>query len=501
MLAGISVAILLVPQALAYARLAGMPPYIGLYAGALPPLAAAFFASSPYLQTGPVATTALMTYGALAAIAAPGSPEYVQLGALLAVVVGVTRLLIGIMKAGNVAFLLSEPVLRGFVTAAALLIITSQVPSLLGVASVVGPGVVQPAMAALADPMHWNPMAMGLAALTLVLVLGGRYLHPLVPGVPLAAIMGIGATLFLGYGGATLGAIPEGLPPFSLRLPWLELPRVVLAGVVIALVGFSEAATIARIYAARERQHWDPDQDFVSQGVANLASAVSGGFPVGGSFGRSSLTHMLGARSRWSGAITGIVVLAFLPFASLLAPIPEAVLAAVVVAAVANLLRFRQIISLWSLSRPQFMLATVTFTLTIVLSPRVDHAVLLGILLAVVVHLWREFNVELESWSVDETLHIRPEGVFWFGSAEALKAAVLDLLGKHPRATDVVIHMERVGRVDLTAAITFQMMVEDARKSGLRVCIEDVHPQTARALGAVLFRDREEPAGRSPGRS
>ena len=217
-------AILLVPQSLAYARLAGMPPYIGLYAAALPPLAAAFFASSPYLQTGPVALTSLLTFGALSTLAPPGSPEYVQLGGLLAVVVGVTRVGIGFFKAGDVAFLMSEPV---------------------GVE--VDGGVLGSAAATLGQAGSWELEAMGLSALTLLLIVGGRRLHPLVPGVPLAAAAGIVATLLLGYPGSVMGEIPARLPPITLDLPWRQLPRIALAGVVIAFVGFAEAASIARI--------------------------------------------------------------------------------------------------------------------------------------------------------------------------------------------------------------------------------------------------------------
>jgi len=488
--AGISVAILLIPQALAYARLAGMPAYIGLYAAALPPLLAAFFASPPYLQTGPVAITSILTYGALSAVAAPGSPEYVQLGALLALVVGVTRVLIGMLKAGNIAFLMSEPVLRGFSTGAALLIIVSQLPSALGVGPG-GTGVVGPAIQAVADPSSWSPAALGLTGVTLLLVLGGRAIHPMVPGVPLAAAAGLVGTTLLGLETTIVGEVPAGLPPLSLDLPWRAVPTVLLGGVVIALVGFAEAASVARIFATRERERWNPDRDFVSQGVANLAAALSSGFPVGGSFSRSSLNHLLGARSPWGGAVTGLAVLAFLPFASVLAPLPTAVLSAIVIAAVLGMVQFGRIVALWPLSRPQFAVATVTFGLTLALAPRIDQAVLLGILFATVVHLWREFQVELTSWVEGETLHIRPEGVLWFGSAEVLRTSILDLVVSHPDVQVVRVHFERLGRIDLTGALALELMIEEARAAGLRVVVKGIHPETARALEAVLDRIRE----------
>lgn len=486
--AGFSVAILLIPQSLAYARLAGMPPHIGLYAAALPPLAAAFFASSPYLQTGPVALTSLLTFGALSTLAPAGSVEYVALGGVLAVVVGLTRAAIGFFEAGDIAFLMSEPVLRGFMLGAAILITASQLPGAVGVAET--EGVMGSAVHALVNPQLWDPGAVALTALTLFLVLIGHRIHPLVPGVPLAAAAGLGTTLLLGYQGSVVGQVPEGLPPLTLDLPWRRLPAVALAGVVIALVGFAEAATIARTYATRERERWDPDRDFLSQGVANLAAAFTGGYPVGGSFSRSSLNHLLGAKTRWSGAVTGLLVLAFLPFAELLAPLPTAVLSAIVLASVVGLFDIRPLINLWQISRLQFAVATVTLTLTVLLSPHIEQAVVLGVLFAIAVHLWREFQVQLEAEADELVLHLHPRGVLWFGSAEVLKAAVLDLVADHPDAVEVKFHMERLGRVDLTGALVLEGLIDDLEDAGLNVTVVDIHPKTARALRGVLARAR-----------
>jgi len=486
--AGVSVAILLVPQALAYAHLAGMPAYVGLYAAALPPLVAAFFASSPYLQTGPVALTALLTFGALSPLAPPGSPEYVALGGLLALIVGVTRLAIGYTRAGNIAFLMSEPVLRGFMFGAALLITASQLPGILGMTD--QSGVMQSAVHALGHPEQWSLLAVGLTALTLLLVLGGRRLHPLIPGVPLAVAAGMAASHFLDYPGPLLGHIPEGFPPITLDLPWRRLPTVMLAGVVIALVGFADVATVARTFATKERQHWDPDRDFVSQGVANITAAFTGGFPLGGSFSRSSLNHMLGAKTPWSGGVTGLLVLAFLPFAGILSSLPTAVLAAIVLATVVGLMEVRPLFNLWRISRPQFAVAALTLVLTVTLSPHVEQAVVLGVLFSVGVHLWREFQVPLEASVDGSVLHIRPRGVLWFGSAEALKAAALDQVADHPEATHVKVHMAGLGRVDLTAALVLEGLIDDLEDAGLKVTVVDVHPQTARALKGILARAR-----------
>jgi sulfate permease, SulP family len=496
-LAGLSVAILVIPQSLAYAGLAGLPPQAGLYAAAFPPIAAAFLASSPYLQTGPVALTALLTFGALSTVATPGSPEYVQLGALLALVVGLTRVLVGALRVGYVAYLMSEPVLRGFAAAAALLIVASQLPGLLGVEPT-GTGVVQPAVRALASPGSWNLVAIALGGGTVALVMLGRRVSPLFPSIPIAVGVGVAVVLLLDLPLAVLGDVPSGFPPLTLDLPWQALPRVTLAGVVIALVGFAEAASVARLYAARERQRWQPDRDFMSQGAANLAAAVTGGFPVGGSFSRTSLNYMLGARSRWSGAITGVTVLLFLPFTALLSPVPIAILSGVVISAVSNLMRPAPMLVLWKLSRPQFLVAGLTFLLTILLSPHVEQAVLLGILAAIGVHLWKEFRLRLDSHMVGDTLEIRPEGVLWFGSAESLHSEVIGLVAEHPEARKVNLRLDHFGRVDLTAAFVLERLIRELRESGMHVRVTGAHPETARALYRVLEHDETEVTPASP---
>lgn len=493
-IAGISVGLILIPQSLAYARVAGLPAVAGLYAAALPPLAAAFLASSPYLQTGPTAVTSLLTFGALAPLAPVGSPEYVAMGLLLALIVGIIRLVLGLFRVGNIVYLMSEPVLRGFTGGAAILIIASQLPGALGVDPRVH-GVISGALAAMMDVTAWNAAAVAVAAGTLGLVLGGRRLHPLVPGVLFATVIGVAVNLGLGLPAPAVGSIPEGVPPLGIRMPWEALPALVVPGIVIALVGFAEVASLARVFAAREREVWSPDRDFVSQGTANLVAAASGGFPVGGSFSRTALNHMLGARTRWSGAVTGLTVLVFLPFTSLLQPLPIAVLSALVITAVTGMIRPGPILALWRLSRPQFFVAAATLVLTLALSPRIDQAVLLGILLSLGIHLWREWRIEIESWTEGDVLQVAPHGVLWFGSVEVLKAQILDLLARHPEARQLVLDLDRLGRIDVTATLVIEALVAEVEDAGLQCELRNIDPGTARALRAARGEEpRTEPA-------
>ena len=488
LVAGASVAVVLMPQSLAYAEVAGMPAHRGLYAAALPPVVAAFLASSPYLQTGPVAITSLLTFGALSTLAPPGSPEYVDLGLLLALVVGVVRVALGLLRAGVVTYLMSQPMLMGFTPAAAVLIVLSQVPSALGVEGSEG-GVVEAAARAAADPSAWNPAALAMCAGVALLVLGGRRVHRLFPGVLVAVVLAILYVLYQGYDGPVVGAIPAGLPPLTFDLPWATLPRLLVPGAVIALVGFAEPAAIARAYATQERSRWSPNREFVSQGAANVAAAFTGGFPVGGSFSRSSLNRIAGARTRWSGAVTGACVLAFLPFAWILSPLPRAVLGAIVILAAANLVRLGPAVGLWGLSKPQWAVAWVTFALTLVLSPHVERAVIVGIALAVAIHLWRELSIEVEAWRQDEAVHLRPRGVLWFATASGVEDAMLRELANHPDAECLVVHVDGLGRVDLTGALALRSLRREAEEAGLAVRVEgDAPGRSAEILARVLSR-------------
>ncbi|MHC4924511.1 MAG: SulP family inorganic anion transporter, partial [Planctomycetota bacterium] len=228
LVAGVSVAAVLVPQGMAYAELAGLPPHHGLYAGTLPLIAMALFASCRHLQIGPVALSSLLVLGALTPLATTESKEYVGLAALLALVVGVLRFCIGLFRVGFVVDLLSRGVIRGFVPAAAIVILSTQLPSVFGVPVSDGT-ILEKAGAALSDPGLWSAEALGMAGMTAVLVFGGRRIHPVFPGVLLAVITGVLWSQFAGYEGRTVERIDGVMfPPISFDLPWHRIPDLLI---------------------------------------------------------------------------------------------------------------------------------------------------------------------------------------------------------------------------------------------------------------------------------
>ena len=377
------------PQSMAYAELAGRPPHLGLFASALPPILAAFFASSPYLQTGPVALTSLLTFGALAGLAEVGTANYVALAALLALLVGVTRLVLGFLRLGVVTYLMRDPVVTGFTSAAAILILASQLPKAFGVVAPEG-GVLWRAGWSLGHPDRWEAAALAIAVVTALLVLAGRrVVHRLFPGAVGAVGGGILGSRLADYGGPVVGDVPTGMPNLSLDLPWGSTGSLLVGGILIALVGYAEPASIARVFADAEGQKWSASREFVSQGVANVVAAFSGSFPVGGSFSRSSLNRLAGARTRWSGLVTGVTVLVFLPFADVLAPLPRATLGGVVIAAVVGLVRPAELVGMIRRSTSDALVAWVTFAATLALAPRVEQGVLVGILLSLAIGVRR----------------------------------------------------------------------------------------------------------------
>ena len=482
--AGASVALILIPQSMAYAELAGLPGRYGLHAASLPLIAAAFFASSPYLQTGPVAIAGLLTLGALSAHAEPFTAEFAGLAGLLAVIVGVARLGIGALKAGWLVYLMSRPMMTGFLTGAAILILASQVPGALGVDAPTG-GVLERAWWSISTPGSWNVGAVGLSLLTIALVEGGRRLHPLAPGVLVAAVVGIAYSIATDYTGPVVGAITGGTPPLALDLPWERLPSLIVPGVVIAIVGFADGAAISRLFASQDRQRWNADREMISQGVACVVAGVTAGLPVGGSLSRTSINRLAGARSRWSGLVTGATVLLFLPFAGVLAALPRAVLSGIVIAAIWSLVRPRELMALWESARPQALVGWGTFALTLLLSPQVDQAVLFGIALSAGVHLWRELGTHVTGRREGDTLHLEPSGVLWFGSAHALEDRLLAQLADEPDVTRVVVRCAGLGRIDVTGAYTLAEIVHHASGAGIRVELVDIPDHAVRVLAAV----------------
>ncbi len=473
--AGISVAFIAIPQGLAYAEIAGMPAHTGLYAIALPAVLAGLTSDSRYLQTGPVAMTSLLTFGALASLgAAAKSEEYVAMAALLALLVGIVRVVLGFVKMGGIADLMSRPIILGFTSAAAILIAGSQSDKAFGVE-----GAPERLLAklffVLSHPGEWNWAAIAMSIATAVLVVGGKRIHAAFPGIMLAVAVGVVIGRLDAYPASVVGEVRSGLPAISIDFVWSAIPSLLVPAIVIAVVGFSEATAVARTFAIQDRERWSANKELISQGVANVASAVSGSFPVGGSFSRSALNHLAGARTRWAGFFTGLTILAFLPFASVVSSLPNAVLGAVVIIAVWNLIRVDRLLKLFQIAKLQGTIGVATFVATLALAPRVDLAVMIAILVAVGVHLYREISrVNVEAEIEADKLVIYPAGVLFFASANRFHDTILTRVADHPDITTVVFDLSKLGRIDYSGTLTLQEIAETLAKADLVVEVRGV---------------------------
>lgn len=396
-IAGVTVALVAIPQALAYAQLAGLPPHMGLYAALLPAVVGALFGSCGPLSTGPVALTALLTGASLIPFAGSGTPEFVTLAILLALLSGLIQLVLGLLRAGWLLNLLSRPVLSGFLNAAALIIAMSQVPAMLGLPAARTSHFLVAFWHTLQNvaAMHVASALFGLGAVTALLLL--KRFAPRLPGVLLvvsAATVLSAATGFAEHGGAVVGAIPLGLPTLSLPdFEWNVAVALVPAAFVIALVSFMEVTSSAKLISARTNLRWNQNQELVGQGLAKLAAAATGTMPVSASLSRSALNFASGARTGLATLVcASAVLLTLLYFTPLLWHLPTAVLAAVILLVVTGLLDFGSLRCAWQASRHDGVAAAATFAATLLFAPNIQNGILTGLLLSLALMLYRDMR-------------------------------------------------------------------------------------------------------------
>lgn len=409
--AGITVALVLIPQALAYAQLASLPAHIGLYAALLPLVVGALLGSCPQLSTGPVALTALLTGASLAPLAIPGSEAFVSLAIMLALLSGLFQIGLGLLRAGGLLNLLSRPVMAGFINAAALLICLSQLPALLGLTM---PGTDQFLVGLWRvlnhiDATHGLSLAFGCGALIALMAL--KRLAPALPGVLIVVALATALSAASGFatrGGAVVGDIPLGLPALVMpRADWQDLLKLLPPAFVIALVSFMEVTSSASLISARLGEPWNRNQELVSQGLAKLAAAFSGAMPVSASFSRSAMNYNAGARTGLSSLITAAgILIALLYLSPLLWHLPKAVLAAAILQIVAGLINFRALADAWRASRDDGLAAAVTFVSTLVFAPNIQTGILTGLTLSLALMLYRDMRPR------SALLGLHPDGTY-----------------------------------------------------------------------------------------
>jgi SulP family sulfate permease len=492
LIAGITVALVLVPQSMAYAQLAGLPPYYGLYASFLPGMIAALFGSSRQLATGPVAVVSLMTASALEPIAGANPELYIAYAVLLAAMVGVFQIGLGLLRLGVMVNFLSHPVVVGFTNAAAIIIGTSQLGKLFGVSVERADHTyitVYNTVIEAFHSTHLETMLMAILALGIMITLK-RFL-PKVPNVLTAVIITTLVSWWIGFeqmGGNVIGTIPAGLP--SLSLPELDfsiLTKLLGTTVAISIIGFMEAISIAKAMAASTRQRLDANQELVGQGLGNIFSSLSQGYAVSGSFSRSAVNFSAGAKTGFSAVVTGTVVgITLLWLTPLLYHLPQATLASVIIMAVVNLVKIEPIKHAWMVERQDAAVAIITFMLTIIWAPHLDKGIAVGVILSLMLFLYRSMapRVAVLSRDPDGSLRdaevrnlqtcrnislIRFDGSLYFANTGYFEDKILERVAMKPDLKFVIIDAEGINSIDATGEEMLSNLIDRLKDAGVEL--------------------------------
>ena len=482
--AGMTVGLMLVPQGVAYAALAGMPLVTGIYASLIPAIVAVLFSSSTRLGVGPTALTSLLIGASLTGLAEPTTARWVELAVWLAILSGLLQLIVGLVRFGWLMSLVTSPVLTGFTQAAALLILLSQLPALLGLRT--------GWHALFSNPSihHFDLTSMGFGLGSLALLVLSKRWKPLFPGA-IVIISGAGLlSWYIGFadkGGDVIGHLPSGFP--SLYVPgwlsWDDFGSLLMPTLVVALVSFLETASSAKVEHQREGTQWNENQDLIAQGLAKISSGFSGGFATSASFSRSAINIFAGARTGWSNIFATLLVLvALLWLTPELYHVPDSVLAAVVVTAVTGLFKPQILLRLWSVSRVEATIAIVTFVLTIATAPRLYWGVLAGVLMNLSHFLYGRMHPRIievgmhpdgslrdrKLWQLPpltpHLLALRMDAELDFASAATLERRITKELQARPELRDVCLFALPINRIDVTGVETFERLHGQLRKSG-----------------------------------
>lgn len=485
MLAGVTIGLMLLPQGVAYAALAGMPLVTGIYAALLPSLVAVLWGASPRLGVGPTALTSLLIGASLAGMAEQGSAQWVTLAAWMAIMAGVMQWLLGALRSGWLVNLVTSPVLNGFTQAAGILIFLSQLPDLVGLRSSWS--------AVLHDPNwhHFDAWALlfGLGSLSGLLIL--KRVAPKLPAAVLViAACGLASAAFgfAAQDGHIVGHLPTGMPSLSIpnSISMNDASRLVLPVLMISLISFLEVASSAQIEHRKAGTRWNEDQDLIAQGMAKVAAGLSGSFAISSSFSRSAVTLHSGAKTGWATVFAiGMILITVLWLTPMLYHVPQAALAAVVVSAVINLIQPRTLQALFRISRVEGMIALTTFALTLATAPRLYWGVLAGILLSLCYFLYQRLHPRIleigehadgslrsrDIWNLPplapHILALRMDAEWDFASASALERYITQALQQRPDIQTLFLDAQPINRIDVTGVESFMRLRQSLQKQGI----------------------------------
>jgi len=509
-IAAVIVTIMLIPQSLAYALLAGLPPVVGLYASMLPLIGYALFGSSSTLAVGPVAVVSLMTAAAVGEVAATGTPEYLGAALALALLSGLFLLLLGILRLGFLASLLSHPVISGFISASGLLIAASQLKHILGIdagghtlldlseslAKGLGSANVPTILIGVAATAFLFWVRSSLKPLLRKLGAGPRLADMAAKTGPVVAVL---ATILVvdlfsldSEGVKVVGAVPSGIPPVSVPPMDLDLWRSLIpSAILISVVGFVESVSVAQTLAAKRRERIDPNRELLGLGAANIAASLGGGYPVTGGFSRSVVNFDAGARTPLAGVLTaGGIALTALFLTPVFHQLPKATLAATIVVAVLSLVDLGALKRAWIYSKSDFAAMATTIVLTLVLG--VEAGIIAGVGLSVLLFLVRSArphmavvgqvpgtqhfrNIKRHSVITSPAvLSVRVDESLYFANSRWLEDRLYDMAVADDKIRHVVLICSAVNEIDASALESLEALIERLSDAGITFHLSEV---------------------------
>ena len=515
LLAAVIVTVMLIPQSLAYAMLAGLPPYVGLYASIAPLLLYALFGSSRVLAVGPVAVVSLMTAAAIDRIAATGTPEYWGAALLLALLSGLMLVAMGLLRLGFIANLLSHPVISGFISASGILIAASQLKHILGV-SAGGDTLFEIGANLVAAVGEANPVTMVIGVSVVAFLFWVRKrLKPLLlqAGMPsrladfltkagpvAAVIVSTLAVALFDLQVKVVGAIPQGLPPLTMPRLDLGLARELLApALLISLIGFVESVSVAQTLAAKRRQRIDPNHELMGLGTANLAAAFTGGYPVTGGFARSVVNFDAGAETPLAGVITAVgIAITAMFLTPLFFFLPQATLAATIIVAVLSLVDLSSMRRTWTYSKADF--AAMAVTILLVFTEGVETGVVAGVTVSIALVLWRTGRPHMaivgqvpgtehfrnilrhRVATCPRVLSVRVDESLYFANARYLEDRIYDMVATRPQIEHVVLMCSAVNMIDASALESLEAISDRLKSAGVTFHLSEVKGPVMDAL-------------------
>ncbi len=512
LIAGLTVAVILLPQSIAFAVIAELPPEMGLYAAVVAGIAGAMWGSSNQNHNGPTNATSLLLLSTLSAVAIPGTPEYIVAAGVLAVMVGVFQLFLGLARLGVLINFVSHSVIVGFATGAGVLIAINQIEPLLGL-NLPSQNILQTSMGIIVAAPGANVPTTAIGLITIVLIFALQKFNPKLPASLISMIM-MSLVVFIlsldGRGVAVIGELPSGLPPLAdLPLTNFELISELLTGsIAVGAIGLVSTTAIARSIATQTRQRLDSNQEFVGQGMANLLSGLFSGFAVAGSFSRSAVNFRAGAKTPVASILSSIFVLVSMfflgPFARYL---PRSALAGVLIVTAINMVDREEIGRILRGAPGDAAIMVVTFLGTMFLP--IATAVLLGIVLSFVLYVMRTSTPRIHAVLPDKSFrhfYYQPErdpcpqlgiieilGGLYFGAVNHVEEFILEHSTQHPDQRFLLLRMHNVNHIDFSGIHMLESIVDGFRSRGGDVFMVRANPRVMRLMESTGFIEHIHP--------